>query len=178
MSRDRGGPIMFNLRIRPLSPQTKVTKEALRSVLSYIKENDAVPDGWEVAYIEWTHPGKASTGWKRGTEEDLGMLGRILRKSKGAEFRAAEVDQPRGKKGSSRELHAAMKRADKWHRARAKEMRMVDRLKTAEGRDRHRRLAEGFRKRYARAQARAEELSAEDGAPEFELAIDYKRRKR
>lgn len=157
-----------------------MTKEALRAVVRHVKEHDAAPKGWEVAYIEWRHPkAKGSSGWKRGGEEDLAFLGRILRKMGGAELRAAEVERrPRGKPASAGDFSKVRARVERWHRERSKEMRAVERLKTKEARDAHRHAAERYRSLYEKAQRRLESLLFEEGLPEFELAVDYKGKRR
>lgn len=170
------GPIMFNLRVRPTEPLTPVTKAALQDVLRHIKTTDEVPPGWEVSFIEWNHPGRGSSGWRRGTSEDLAFLGRIIRKMGGLSFRAAEVEgggvvpTPKQQKA----LNKAAREADRWHRARAKEMRQIDKLKTVEARDRHRAAADKYRQRYVKAQQKVEKIGFGIDRPEFELAVDYK----
>lgn len=172
------GPVMFNLRLRPTEPGVKTTKAELRKVAAYVKENDAAPPGWEVAFIEWKNPKKASSGWRRGSEEDLAFLGRVLRKAGPVELRAAEVDVPK-RAVRVRNIEQLRERVDRWHHDRAKAMRAMDRAKRKETKAKYRKEADRARKFYEKAQRKLQAaVFEEEGPTEFEMAVEYEPRGR
>lgn len=72
-----GGAIRVNIRLRPLTPRT-ISREDAQAAFDHIVDTGTVPDGYELAVIDWKHPGKATARWHRGRVADLESFGAIL----------------------------------------------------------------------------------------------------
>ena len=61
----------LNVNIRLRTRGMKPTKANVEEVLETILDRGRVPKGWEFAMIRWTHSRTGTTGWRRGTIQDL-----------------------------------------------------------------------------------------------------------
>jgi hypothetical protein len=67
--------VMVNIRLRCISPGRRPTRKQIEEVLLQILDQNTVPLGWEVAFVEWGNPKGASIRWK--TSANGGDLGDI-----------------------------------------------------------------------------------------------------
>lgn len=66
-------PIMFNIRLRRRG--AKPTADDVLAALEYILDTGVVPDGWQLAYINWQHgTPPASDNWRTGRLHDFQAL--------------------------------------------------------------------------------------------------------
>jgi hypothetical protein len=78
--------VMINIRLRCISPKGRPTRRMIQEILVNLLENNTLPIGWQVAFVEWGNPRGSSVQWKPagGRGGDLGDL---------SQFRDVIIDQ-------------------------------------------------------------------------------------